>query len=86
MHKYKFFQNKECPFFPCHDMKEENFNCLFCYCPLYALGSECGGDYEYLGNGIKSCDKCTKTHQIDTAFDHVMKHIDKVLDLAKNKE
>lgn len=39
---YKFFQNKECEYFPCHKVKEaEDFNCLFCYCPLY-LKEECG--------------------------------------------
>ena len=37
---YAFFQNRDCEYFPCHKVKdEENFNCLFCYCPLYALGS-----------------------------------------------
>ena len=33
---YKFFQNKKCEYFPCHKgIPEEDFNCLFCYCPLY---------------------------------------------------
>ncbi len=85
MHKYKYVQNKECPFFPCHEMDKEKFNCLFCYCPLYTLGDKCGGDFYYLENGIKSCDKCTKTHHIDTAFDHVMSHINEVLELAKKE-
>ena len=32
---YKFFQHKACEFFPCHETKDiDNFNCLFCYCPL----------------------------------------------------
>ncbi len=40
---YNFFQNKECEYFPCHKgVKEEDFNCLFCYCPLYTLGKHCG--------------------------------------------
>ena len=40
--KYAFFQHKECEFFPCHPVKDaETFNCLFCYCPLYALGDKC---------------------------------------------
>ena len=39
---YKFFQNKKCEYFPCHKgIPEEDFNCLFCYCPLYTLG-KCG--------------------------------------------
>ena len=36
---HQFFQNRECKYFPCHKgIDEEEFNCLFCYCPLYALG------------------------------------------------
>ena len=36
---YSFFQHTQCEFFPCHKTaKPEDFNCLFCFCPLYALG------------------------------------------------
>ena len=36
---YSFMQNRDCEYFPCHaGVSEEDFNCLFCYCPLYALG------------------------------------------------
>ena len=36
---YSYFAHKECEYFPCHKGADpENFNCLFCYCPLYALG------------------------------------------------
>ena len=49
---YKFFSHRECEFFPCHKVSdEESFNCLFCYCPLYALGKECGGNFTYTENG-----------------------------------
>ena len=42
----RFFQDRECRFFPCHKgVAEEEFNCLFCYCPLYTLGKKCGGNY-----------------------------------------
>jgi len=57
---YKFFQNKECEFFPCHGI--DNQNCLFCYCPLYYQGTECGGDYIILDSGIKDCSHCIKNH------------------------
>ena len=41
----RFFQNRECRYFPCHTgVPEEEFNCLFCYCPLYTLGRKCGGN------------------------------------------
>lgn len=53
---YKYFSHRDCEFFPCHEGAEpENFNCLFCYCPLYALGEGCGGDFEYLPGGVKDC-------------------------------
>lgn len=54
MQNYKFVQNTQCEYFPCHKgIPIEVFNCLFCYCPLYALKEECGGDYSYLSSGIK---------------------------------
>ena len=35
---YSFFNHKECEYFPCHETAHpEEFNCLFCYCPLYTL-------------------------------------------------
>lgn len=53
---HRFFQNKDCRYFPCHKVKDSSaFNCLFCYCPLYALGDNCGGNCSYTENGIKDC-------------------------------
>ena len=64
---YSFFCNRECEFFPCHKVPEgEAFNCLFCYCPLYALGRECGGNFTYLENGIKDCSGCLLPHKKDS--------------------
>ena len=61
---YKFFQHKACEFFPCHETKDvENFNCLFCYCPLYALGRDCGGNFCYTESGIKNCVNCMFPHR-----------------------
>ena len=52
---YKFFQNRECEYFPCHKTNDpEHFNCLFCFCPLYALGERCGGGLQYTENGIRT--------------------------------
>lgn len=62
---YKFFSNVECEYFPCHGTdRPEEFNCLFCYCPLYLLGRDCGGNFQYVGpNGtIKDCSNCTLSH------------------------
>lgn len=58
-----FFCNRECEYFPCHTTeKPEDFNCLFCYCPLYALGKRCGGNYSYTAKGIKDCSQCLFPH------------------------
>ena len=61
---YAFFQNRECEFFPCHKGADpENFNCLFCYCPLYALGKKCGGNCSFTESGIKDCSGCLVPHR-----------------------
>ncbi len=61
---YAFFSNRECEFFPCHKGADpDNFNCLFCYCPLYLLGSDCGGNYRWMENGIKDCSDCLYPHR-----------------------
>jgi Zn-finger protein len=61
--RYAFFNHKECEFFPCHKTDDkENFNCLFCYCPLYILGDGCGGNPKYTEEGIKDCSGCTLPH------------------------
>lgn len=61
---YKFFSHKECEFFPCHKTdNEDDFNCLFCYCPLYFLGSECGGNFTLTEKGIKNCTGCMIPHK-----------------------
>ena len=59
---YKFFQNKSCKYFPCHsNVSEKDFNCMFCYCPLYSK-KECGGNYRILENGVKDCSGCVIPH------------------------
>ena len=61
---YSYFQNRDCEFFPCHKGADgENFNCLFCYCPLYALGDKCGGAFRYTESGRKDCTGCLFPHR-----------------------
>ena len=63
---YAFFCNKECEYFPCHKTEHlEQFNCLFCYCPLYALGDKCGGNFRFTKEGIKDCSDCKLPHRPD---------------------
>ena len=62
MDNSRFFANTACPYYPCHSGTEE-FSCLFCYCPLYALGEKCGGNFTYTTDGIKDCSNCLIPHK-----------------------
>jgi len=85
MANYDFFQNKECEYFPCHrGIEEQDFNCLFCYCPLYALGDRCGGQFTYTENGIKDCSGCLRPHKRGN-YEGIQKQMAAVLELAKKK-
>ena len=86
MEHYKFTQNRKCEFFPCHrGLNEDDFNCLFCYCPLYALGDRCGGNFTYLENGIKDCSRCVKPHRREN-YDKIMEKMSEVMELAKRNK
>jgi len=73
---YKFFQNKNCKYFPCHknidlNVKEEmNWNCLFCFCPIFpqrktnAVCLVCG-----------PCEKCW--------FPHRAKNYERIIEMLK---
>lgn len=90
---YRFFQNRECEFFPCHEVQDEDaFNCLFCYCPLY-LDDNCLGSPEYIitgrGQRIKDCSSCLVVHSPEM-YDKVIAHLrrqDEIIrvDLCKMK-
>ena len=83
MENYKFFQNKNCEYFPCHKCDNpESFSCLFCYCPLYALGEKCGGNFTYTEQGIKDCSGCLRPHRKEN-YDSIMAHMGAVMELAK---
>lgn len=83
MGNYKFNQNKDCEFFPCHKgIPEEKFNCLFCYCPLYTLGKDCGGNPK-ITNGLKDCSQCLSPHNGEKAHDFVISKWEKIDELTK---
>ena len=80
---YNFFQNKQCEYFPCHSGADpEKFSCLFCYCPLYALGNDCGGAFIYTKEGIKDCSNCTRPHRKEN-YEAITHDLRKVIDLVK---
>ncbi len=67
---YRFFNNVDCKYFPCHTTKKtDEFNCLFCYCPLY-LVDDCGGGYKMRGH-VKDCSQCRVPHQ-PNGYDQIM--------------
>lgn len=82
MDNYKFFQNTNCEFFPCHSCDADEFNCMFCHCPLYALGKHCGGNFIYLENGKKNCENCNIPHTKD-GYEYIMKNINKIVDMVR---
>ncbi|WP_407428757.1 aminotransferase class I/II-fold pyridoxal phosphate-dependent enzyme [Treponema sp.] len=61
----KFFENRQCKFFPCHNLQGD-FNCLFCYCPLYTR-EVCPGNPSFIkkenGTLVKRCTDCTFPHK-----------------------
>lgn len=79
---HRFFENKDCQYFPCHQGLTD-FNCLFCFCPLYRL-EHCLGKPHYIekkdsdGNvikRIKDCSGCT--------FPHVPEHYDAIMQILR---
>lgn len=66
---YRYYKNNQCEYFPCHVAKNnENFNCMFCYCPLYFF-EECGGNH-FDNNGIKDCTNCLIPHSYE-GYDYI---------------
>lgn len=82
MHEhFKFFENRECEYYPCHKaestIKEGEFNCLFCYCPLYTK-EKCPGTPAYIcdssGRRLKDCSGCTFPHRAEN-YDKIIRYI-----------
>ncbi len=79
---FSYFKNDKCEYFPCHKVDGKHFNCLFCYCPLYALGDKCGGNFKYTDGGIKDCSNCAIPHS-ENGYDYVTSKCQEVIRLAK---
>ena len=80
---YKFFQNKECEWFPCHSTQNiEQFSCLMCFCPLYPY-EDCGGKYCVLNNGIKDCSQCLIPHH---NYDYIINELTKRMHNIKTED
>ena len=82
---HTFFQNTQCPYFPCHEVKDSSaFNCLFCYCPLYALADHCGGNFTYLENGVKDCSACMLPHS-PGGYEYINEKATELIEIAKKR-
>lgn len=79
----RFFENKNCKFYPCHNIGDSvDFNCLFCFCPLYSM-EYCPGDFTYTnvnGERVKDCKNCI--------FPHIPENYDIIIEILswKNKK
>lgn len=86
MPNYNYFQHKTCEYFPCHKgANPETFSCLFCYCPLYALGDKCGGAFTYTEKGIKDCSGCLVPHRREN-YERIVEKMRTVIELVRRKE
>jgi len=83
MEHFKFMSNTACEYFPCHTGADPvAFNCLFCYCPLYVLGRDCGGAFTYTPDGRKDCSDCRLPHTPE-GYDYILSRYE---DLARLEE
>ena len=81
-----FFTNRACEHFPCHEgIDERDFNCLFCYCPLYALGPDCGGNFTYTKSGRKNCKNCALPHVRENGVKLVSARYEQLAELARER-
>ena len=84
-HNHRFFRNCDCEYFPCHPNPDpEQFNCMFCYCPLYVLDDKCGGQFTYTAEGIKDCSNCLLPH-IPEGFDRILDHWPELIRLMEER-
>lgn len=81
--KARFFSHTECEYFPCHPIDNpRDFNCLFCFCPLYALGERCGGNYSYTVKGVKDCSQCLFPH-VRSNYSAIVDRFPEIAEIAR---
>ncbi|MEG2420467.1 MAG: cysteine-rich small domain-containing protein [Oscillospiraceae bacterium] len=84
--EFSFFAHRDCEYYPCHRVPVgEAFNCLFCYCPLYALGRDCGGNFVFLKNGRKDCSNCLLPHRRE-AYGYISERYEEIATMITERE
>ena len=77
MKSYQYFNHQQCEYYPCHKgLEDKQFNCMFCYCPLYRV--DCPGNPNYIvgqnGTKIKDCSSCVFPH-IPENYNVIMEYL-----------
>lgn len=75
---HKYFENRECKYYPCH--KTDEINCLFCYCPLYSM-EHCPGLNHFIEKDGRKVKVCT-----DCEFPHKAENYETIIGILKNKQ
>lgn len=73
---YGYFENHQCKFYPCHKGQQE-LNCLFCYCPMFAF-PRCLGNPAYIeqeGKKVKDCSDCVYPHRAEN-YEKIIKFLE----------
>lgn len=83
--EHSYFSHRGCEYFPCHpEADPENFNCLFCYCPLYLLGPRCGGNFVIRPGGRKDCSGCLYPHQRES-YEEIVRRYGEIAEAMPDK-
>jgi len=82
---FQYFENRDCQYYPCHNLQASGFNCLFCFCPIYF--AICPGTPQYKEkNGVlfKSCADCEYPHRPEN-HRAIIEYIASVLEDGQNE-
>ena len=72
-------KKRKCKYFPCHErVAEREFDCMWCYCPLYEI--DCAGRYEIVGKDmVKDCTNCIMPHAKE-GIKYILRRINQFFD------
>ncbi|MDR2829484.1 MAG: cobalt-precorrin-3B C(17)-methyltransferase [Methanobrevibacter sp.] len=79
--------NKNCEYYPCHDMS--NQQCDFCYCPFYPCGDGSTGGKWIKNKNVWNCMDCTWIHEkkvVNCVKPKIKEIFESVKDLQTKKE